>query len=195
MTREGQYNGNCSLYRLWPGINFLDGIRHSVEHGNENVENYNYSSVAFFYAVPGWRLTEIAKLSAEQLGTGATVESLTSAFEGRDYRKPVTLRHAAVSMPIELKVAVDPHAAGVFLRRTFDQAQGRQQADVVVNGKRVGRWYTAEENKSLRWAEREIWIPARFIKGKPDATIKITPTGDVPFDVSEIRVLAVIPPD
>ena len=101
--RTGQYNGNCSLYRLWPGVGFLDGIHHSVEHGTENVKNYNYSGTAFWYSFPKLRLVETDRLDvcddesrkahAVTVQNESDVYELSSAFEGCGYLEKVVMKH------------------------------------------------------------------------------------------------------
>ena len=195
MTREGQYNGPCSLYRLWPGINFVDGIRHSVEHGTENRVNYPYSGVSFFYATETWNCQETDRLELgdarlADLGSG---EELTSAFEGREYRQKVTLKHAGATNSLSFSVRLNPAAKGVFLRRVYDQASGRQRATILIDGQPLGDWYAPEQNKILRWAERDYFVPGRFIRGKSSVRVTLAPTpGHPPFDLSSLVVRCVL---
>lgn len=44
-----QTNADASMYRLYPGIPFLRGIRHSTEHGPSNQRQSNYSAATFVY--------------------------------------------------------------------------------------------------------------------------------------------------
>lgn len=44
-----QTNADASMYRLYPGIPFLRGIKHSTEHGPSNQRQANYSSATFVY--------------------------------------------------------------------------------------------------------------------------------------------------
>jgi hypothetical protein len=43
----GQFNGDCSLYRIYVPVPFETGIHHGCEHGISNREDYRYSSCAF----------------------------------------------------------------------------------------------------------------------------------------------------
>ena len=140
LDRNGQYNGNCSLYRLWPGVQFLDGIRHSVEHGTENVKNYNYSGTAFRYAFDGLRLILTDRLDpcdeASRQAHGVKVQNesdvaeLTSSFEGCGYLEMVTMPHRSHLNRMAFRATLDPSNRGLFLRRVFDQFHGRQRAAV-----------------------------------------------------------------
>jgi len=200
---EGQYNGNCSLYRLWPGIHFIDGISHSVEHGTENQKNYNYSSVAFWYRNGAYRLVESDRIrvtdEASRAAHGLRCQNesesieLLSSFEGCEYRVPYSAKHVCHLNAMELTVSLEPDNHGVFLRRTYDQFHGRQRARVIVDGECVGTWYTPEENRTCRWAERDFYIPERYTRGKTKVQLAIDPPAGSPlWSVSTYGVLCVL---
>ncbi|MDO9254303.1 MAG: DUF2961 domain-containing protein [Bacteroidales bacterium] len=51
---DGQINGSVTTYRFWPGkIPFSQSINMSIEHGTNNDRAANYSSLVYFYFVPG----------------------------------------------------------------------------------------------------------------------------------------------
>ena len=202
LQRRGKVNSNCTMYRLWPGITFLKGIQYSVEHGTENnVAEVDYAGTVFFYALRGRaRLAESDQVdvcddqSRHKHGFTAREEGpiseLTSAFEGREYEKQVAMQHRSHGDAL-FRVRIDPENHGVFLRRVFDQAVGRQTARIVVDGKEVGIWYVPEENRTLRWAERDYLIPSPYTRGKSSLTVQIQPIGGVPWDAGEYRILTV----
>jgi hypothetical protein len=67
---------------------------------------------------------------------------------------------------------------------------------VLVDGKEVGMWYTAEENTSCRWAERDFFIPAAFTKGKAKVHITIDPPPSSPlFSHARYTVLSLQAPE
>jgi hypothetical protein len=50
----GQVNGSTTAYRFWPGkIHFRKSITISTEHGNHNDTPANYSSLVYYYYIPG----------------------------------------------------------------------------------------------------------------------------------------------
>jgi len=50
----GQVNGSTTVYRFWPGkIHFHKSIKISTEHGNHNDTPANYSSLVYYYHIPG----------------------------------------------------------------------------------------------------------------------------------------------
>jgi len=50
----GQVNGSTTVYRFWPGkIHFHKSITISTEHGNQNDTPANYSSLVYYYYIPG----------------------------------------------------------------------------------------------------------------------------------------------
>jgi hypothetical protein len=64
----------------------------------------------------------------------------------------------------------------------------------------VGTWLVAEQNATLRWAERDFRIPAAFTAGATTLAISIAPEADPAgspppaWDAAEYRALSVVPP-
>ena len=204
--RNGQYNGNVTMYRLWPGIPFLKQIDHSVEHGSGNSSAVHYSSLTFLYSEPQpWLVqTDLLRVcdDSDRLAHAysATKEgprlSMISGFEGRFFQATVSACAASESGPTSFSVAVNPANAGVLLRRMFDQLRGPQQAMVTVDGQPVGTWYSVETNGVLRWAERDFFLPPQMTSGKSQLSIKIEPSGSEPpvWNAAEYRALSVVAP-
>jgi Protein of unknown function (DUF2961) len=205
LDHNGQFNGNVAMYRVWTGIPFLREVRHSVEHGTENNRTVNESAATFFYAEPRSWLVDSDTLAVCDDAARATHHLtvagearpgvLASAFEGRGYRTPVALCHHTHTGAATFDLAVAADNQGVLLRRTFDQARGRQNALVRVGGRVVGTWYIAEQNPTLRWAERDFFLPKAFTAGGTSLSISIEPAADAPpWDAAEYRSLSVVPP-
>lgn len=202
IEREGeQYNARTTLYRLWPGIAFSGSIRHGVEHGSENRVQASYAGLAFVYLQPGGpRLHEVDRLdlgdAASRAGHGYRAEgesraALTSAFEGRGYRDPLTdevTRHTGAA---RFTLRATPDNDGCWLRRLYDQEQGRQRARVRVGGNEVGEWYTAEANATLRWAERGLFLPASVTRARRSLQVEIVPAAAPAWSAAEYRLLCV----
>lgn len=189
LDRTGQYNGDCSLYRLFVGVPFTSRIRWSTEHGTENHRNFDYSGALFWYeggpkAVETDRFLVCDQASRET--HGATLqnvsdpETLTSRFEGRDHNEHTQMVAASLGKS-EFTLKIRPDNRGVFLMRLFDQFHGRQRARVSVDGQFVGTWYTAEENRTRRWSERSLFLPARYTAGKSSIRITIDPPASSPL--------------
>lgn len=202
-TTGVQYNARVTLYRLWPGIHFAGRIRHSVEHGNQNRVQARYGGVAWFYLQPGGaRLRDSDRLvlgdRASERAHRFTVEGdvtrarLTSAFEGRRYRR----RHRATVVhhtgPATMVLRAPPENRGCFLRRVYDQRKGRQRARVLVDGRSAGDWYIAESNRWLRWAERDLFVPASLTRHKARLKVELRPVDGAPaWTASEYRLLCI----
>ncbi len=202
LDHNGQYNGNVTMYRLWPGLPFMRNLTHSVEHGSENSRAVNYKAATFFYAEPRPALVESDLLKiCDQSSRGghgyaalgeAKTETLRSAFEGRYAATVVESCHAAHAGAASFSLKVAAENAGFYLRRMFDQKLGPQFARVSVEGEVVGQWFIPESNATLRWAERDFFVPARIAKGKTTVQVKVEPmTGGPPWDVAEYRALSV----
>ena len=204
LDKNGQWNGNVTMYRIWPGIPFLGEIHHSVEHGSENNRSVVESAAAFFYAeLDGWLSdTSFIDLGSERSRldhhvVGAHPEdwvTSTTAFEGRDYGLQFDLGHAPLAEALSFDLEILPVNEGVYLRRVYDQATGGQRATVDVDGTRVGTWYTVEANTTLSAAERDFFIPGALTRGKSSLRVTVTPLAPGGFDASEFRALCVVPP-
>jgi hypothetical protein len=185
-TEGVQHNARISLYRLWPGIHFMDRLSHGVEHGSGNRVPARYAGLALYYALPGpGRLETTDTLTlgdpASRARHGYRLEgeqaskALRSAFEGRAFRETVEGLVHYHRGPARFHLKARPDNRGCFLRRTYDQRQGRQRAAVRVDGARVADWYTAEGNPHLRWAERDLFLPAAVTGGKRRLAVEILP--------------------
>lgn len=93
----------------------------------------------------------------------------------------------AARRPVWLRVAEDNE--GVLLRRRYDATTGQQRARVVVDGVRVGTWYSAEASPYVR--EDEIFVPAQITKGKSSITVRLAP--ETTFDVESLSAWTVLP--
>jgi hypothetical protein len=211
LDHNGQFNGDVTMYRVWRGIPFLGEVRHSAEHGTENVRQVNEFAATFFYGEPRPWLADSDELDvcddASRASHGLTITgetrlpALASAFEGRAYRTTVTMCHHAHTGAATFTLAVSPDNQGVLLRRAYDQARGRQRAVVRVGGAVAGTWYVAESNTTLRWAERDFFIPASLTRGRASLTITVDPQPEPdlaadppPWDAALYRTISVVPP-
>jgi hypothetical protein len=75
-------------------------------------------------------------------------------------------------------VAIDRNNAGIKLRRLTNRAgNGRQIAEVWVNGTRLGRYWNMTQNSSAptfaQWQESDYEVPPVATAGKSGATIKL----------------------
>jgi hypothetical protein len=204
IEREGvQYNARTTLYRLWPGIHFMGSIRHSVEHGSGNDVQADYRGAAFYYLQPGG--PRLAQADLLVLGDAASrgrhrfavnggwqSRALTSAFEGREHRRPLTATVLAHSGSARFVLAAPPANRGCYLRRLYDQKQAQQHATVLVQGRRIADWYTAEGNPILRWAERDLFLPASATGRGGELLVEMRPrTGAPAWTAAEYRLLCV----
>jgi hypothetical protein len=204
LDRNGQYNGNISMYRLWTGIPFLSEVQHSVEHGRQNNRAASYEATSFFYGTSDDWLRETDALQvcdddsrgrhgfvAE--GEGEPTES-RSSFEGRAYQVVLAACHRSHTGPAEFDLEVAPDNQGVYLRRLYDQSQPRQSAQLSVDGEVLGEWYVPEGNVSSRWAERDFFLPSQLTRGKSRLSLRLVPGSGPAWDAVEYRALSVVSP-
>ncbi|MFC1888607.1 glycoside hydrolase family 172 protein [Thermodesulfobacteriota bacterium] len=192
-------------YRLHVGdaVHYLDGVRLGIEHGGSNHgESEHYSSVAYFYESEGSRLRltdtfDVGDAADESAHDYTALEAnfsgpLTSFYEGEDDEEPVTDSGMAVRGESTFTIAIDQDNIGIILRRKYDQFNGRQQAEILVDGLSAGRWYTPERSETLRWAEDDFSLPASLTSGKTAVQVTIRPEGAVPWTEFFYRVYSVL---
>ncbi|MFN8139689.1 MAG: DUF2961 domain-containing protein [Fimbriimonadales bacterium] len=200
--RNGQYNGNCTMYRIWHGVNFINGISHSVEHGHANEKNFDYASTAFWYSYPFLSARKTDELSvtdpASRSEHNVTVQNeteidkLSSSFEGVLFGIPVAARTRSHLNRMTFDLTIGADSEGALLRRMYDQFHGRQRARVLIDGQFVGWWYSPCENKTLRWAESDFFIPRRFLEAKAKVVVTIDPPAGSPlWNASKYEIFSI----
>ncbi|MEV6551165.1 glycoside hydrolase family 172 protein [Streptomyces sp. NPDC051597] len=172
--------------QLHDSVAFTESIDYSIEHGPMNDRQADYSSTAFWYGTSTTasytsdvlHLGDLAGEAAHRYTAGAAspLPVLDSAFEG-DARTPTRLRAPtrATRTPVTFTLAIDPRNRGVELRRTSDQQQGPQQAEISVDGHRLGDWYQPLANTDRRWLDDTYQLPAAYTRGRSLLTVTLTP--------------------
>jgi len=180
-----QWNAATTVYRFFPGgVPYQSQIAVSTEHGDGNSAEAMYSSVAFYYQQP------VSKTLSDALDVGnredearhsyrsapaSTIVSLASQFEGIPQALDLQDqgREISGSSRFTLKVAGSPSA--LRLRRLYDQ-RAAQEAEVWVDGKPVGTWYSPAVNPKRRWAEADFLLPVGLTAGRHrlDVEIRVT---------------------
>lgn len=180
-------NDCTGAYRLMlaDAVPFARSLDFTIEHGwIDNIDSV-YSSTAFWYGTPtpSGRPTDTllvgdqASEQAHHYTGGGEVSTLDSSFEGA-WKNPPALRASQriTDQPISFTLKIDPANRGVRLRRTSDQNQGWQQAEVTVNGRRLTDWVQPLANTTRRWLDDVYQIPSSVTHGTPSITVTLTPT-------------------
>jgi len=180
------FQSRTGCYRMHIGdlVPFFSEARLGIEHDMKNMDTTDaHSSVAYFYR----RLEPLLRLSDEmdlsdplsrtahqyQARDATPTTEITSGFEGDDDNVTITDQGYSVQTESEFLVQIDPLNTGVLLRRQFDQYDGRQRADVYVDGRPAGVWYDVYENPDLRWAESDFLLPPSLTGNKDRILIRI----------------------
>ncbi|HTQ09660.1 MAG TPA: DUF2961 domain-containing protein [Fimbriimonadaceae bacterium] len=171
--------GPACYYRfhLEAPVPFYSSLDARIQHGGNSDIVSHYRSVGFYYLRkrPALTMTDMI-----DVGNQASEEShryraagskltgdLDASYEGN--ASTTTIRDDGRDHKggqIGFTVAIDPSNSGVRLRRRLDQNVGRQQAEVLVDGKSAGVWYHADQNPFLRWFDDDFEIPASLTEGK-----------------------------
>lgn len=193
-------------YRLMlaDAVAFGDGIEFGIEHGDRSTQPANYSSTAYWYgqSSPSLERSDVVDI-ADKAGlvahgytaVGETTSPLTSTFEGKDDRKPVTMTTASSTGPVQFTARVDQANQGLRLRRISDQANSYQRANVFVDGRLVGEWLEPLGNTYSRWLEDAFDVPASVTGGKSTVTVRLEPVAGAPaWSAARYSVLSQVGP-
>ncbi|OBG56938.1 hypothetical protein A5703_05830 [Mycobacterium sp. E188] len=188
--------GGCAdycvaVYRLMlaDAVDYHSAIRFGIEHGKRNMVQPDYSSTAFLYTQPNDALTAgddvrpsdpVSRLLHGYADADAADQLLVSEYEGSEDTRPVIGSVRAAAAAITFHVETDPDNRGILLRRTSDQANGFQRADVAVDGVPVGTWLQPRNNGIHRWLDDTYLLPPPVTAGKAQLTLTLTPAPDSP---------------
>ncbi len=147
-----QWSAATSVYRFFVGgIPFVNGIHVSTEHGAENTATAMYSSVAYYYSRP------------EVMEKLDSIEENTLQADGAAGSRRFTLR------------AGDPQSH-LRLRR-FYRPRARQEAEVWVDGERIGVWYDGAIDEHTPVVESDFLLPEAIARRGGEIEIEIRPVG------------------
>ncbi|GAA2812100.1 glycoside hydrolase family 172 protein [Saccharopolyspora taberi] len=191
LNADGCQYDCTGAYRLMvpDALPFADGLLASIEHGPQNDEPGDYSSVAYWYGghPPEQALTDEVDLAdpgsrqAHQYqAQGETIASLNSTFEGLRNPAPMTRDNARATGPVSFTAAVAGDNGGVRIRRLGDQADAYQAADVRVDGRPAGRWLQPLGNPHHRWLEDSFDVPPELTAGKQSVRVELIPVAGAP---------------
>ncbi|MFN8060464.1 MAG: glycoside hydrolase family 172 protein [Vicinamibacterales bacterium] len=178
-----QWSAATTVYRFFAtGVPYASKLLVSTEHGVDNGVPAMYSSVAYYYERPETMTMadalEIGDASDEARHHYATTpaappRTMTSRFEAMHGASDMTDSGRDVTGRSRFTLSVPATSRALRLRRLFDQAQA-QDADVFVDGRPAGRWYTAATNGTRRWADADFILPAAAA-GRSSIEVEIRP--------------------
>ena len=188
---HGADHDGAALYRFL----IADSIpfnRHLVvrwEHGGADESTHPYRAAIFWYGTP----VQTALLTDEMLpasldsrvdhtysSPGEHTYQLTAAYAYQVHSPLSTATGTAMTTTASFTMALDPHNVGAFLRRTFDYCVPNQRANIYIDGRFAGTWYTAGESNRTDgdghmrcWREEEFPLPASLTAGKASVTVLV----------------------
>jgi hypothetical protein len=182
-------------------VPFRRELRFSIEHGTENDQPEDSWNLVWYYhrPEPSCRLSDeldVGDPASESAHGYAVVQQSwqgqrSGSFEGSADTKTIVDRGRAHRGRSSFRLAVEPGSDGALLRRRFDQfarpeagppparppgSLSSQEAEVWVDGARVGSWYTPGGNATHRWREEDFWIPRAFVAGKTSVKVELRAT-------------------
>lgn len=190
---DGAGNPLWSMTRicLTDAYPFLESLRFTVEGGAgvRDSKNRDVRSGALIYygePEPGMVQTDAVDFgdAASECAHAceahdAETAAVISFYEGEKDNEAVqdSGRYVRGSLSVRVKLAADN--AGVLLFRRSDQKEGRQRAEVWVDGVRVSErdWMMSDANPYQRWLDDTFQIPIRYTAGKTEATLRFVRGG------------------
>lgn len=165
-------------------VPFLGHLAARIQHGGSNRIESSYESLALAYLRPRPALTltdllDVASPASEaaheyEASASERTEPITATPEGEWLYHPIRASgRTHDGGEIRFRVALDPHNAGVRLRRRLDQGSPRQAARVFVDGKYAGLWYHADHNPHLRWFDSDLDIHPQLTRDKESIEVRL----------------------
>ena len=187
-------------------VPFHSSLTFGIEHGPENDVQATYSSTSYWYG-----RTAVVQRSTDTLDVGeaaseqahhyssadpGAVTTLASTYEGDDGTPaPVTDNARAATAAVSFTMTVDADNAGVALRRTSDQRQSDQSAQVFIDGQFAGTWLQPLGNPFHRLLDDSFLLPASLTAGKTHITVRLVPTAaHPPFSAARYQALSTVAP-
>lgn len=181
---------------------FHDQLAMRIEHGIDNEFAADYASTVFWYGRPDPALAHTDRVDVgnprSERASGyrgqGRLRRLTALPPGHDRPTAVTDRVREARGTIRFRVSLDPDNAGVLLRRRADQARRGQAAHVLVDDVPAGTWYQPDGNRSRRWLDDDLFLPARLTRGHDSVEITLQPLPEAPpwtagrYDVFSLRL-------
>ncbi len=205
----------CSAYRFMINdyVPFRNGIKFDMEHGshmgyrgwpgeekdapNHDQEESRY--LAFYYHKPEAAMAlsdtlEVADAASQAAHhydpRGKTPVTKTGNWDRNGYYDQTNRTASGMTFSngtdSAFTLAIDRHNTGVMLRRLMWYADANQEAEVWVDGQKVGAWYDGGKNwqnetdaKPMLWRETQFFIPARFTRERSSIQIRINANSPV----------------
>lgn len=187
----GTNQDGAALYRFL----IADSVpfnRHLVvrwEHGGVDQSTLPYRATTLWYGTPAQTAslsdTVLPASSSSRaihsyISPGEHMYQLTSAYEYTVQSPLSTATGTSMNASASFTMALDPHNAGAFLRRTFDYCVPNQRANIFIDGQFAGTWYTAGvstttgiDGHSRCWRDEDFPLPASLTQGKGSVTVRI----------------------
>ena len=173
--------------------------RHLVvrwEHGGIDESTHPYRATMLWYGTPAQTAllsdTVLPALPASRLAHHYTAKGehtyqLTAAYEYLVHNPLITARGTTLAGATSFTMQLDPHNAGAFLRRTFDDCVPSQRANIYLDGSFAGTWHDAGASNGAGidghqrcWRDEDFPLPAALTAGKSSVHVRIVylPTTD-----------------
>ena len=200
-------DNSVAAYRVFIGnaIPFRNHIAITDQPGGAFYPNYtaDYPLVYYYSQTP--RMTQSDSFSVGDANAAAQHQyqisgqpqsaSLTSTYDGYLHPPQVTGQVNSQQGSSQFTLQISPQNQGVVLRRTYNQAAGRQAADVYVDGTYAGRWYQAYGNNVSKWAQDDYTLPAAETAGKNSITVQLRwVSGNPPWTEAAYSSYSIEPP-
>jgi hypothetical protein len=185
----------AALYRylIADAIAFNSRIIVDWEHGGVNEMPGPWAATMLWYGTPrqtavqtdDMPIADQASLAAHGYASpGQTTFPMSAAYEYQPYLPVVDKMVAQMNTTATFTMRLDPRNVGAFLRRTLDSCVPNQRANIYVDGKFAGQWFTEGASPGIGfdgnarcWRDEDFPLPASMTQGRTSITIKIVHEG------------------
>ncbi|HEY7415008.1 MAG TPA: DUF2961 domain-containing protein, partial [Ktedonobacteraceae bacterium] len=170
------------------------------EHGSVDESTHPYRATMLWYGTPTQTAlpsdsvspspaTPASRLAHHYTATGEQTFQQTAAYEYTVNSPLITAAGTTLTGDANFTMQLDPHNAGAFLRRTFDDCVANQRAQIYLDGSFAGTWYdagasngTGVDGHQRCWRDEDFPLPAALTVGKSSVHVRIVfmPTTNPP---------------
>ncbi len=198
-----------SAYRLMinDAVSFRSEIKLDIEHGShfgynkwsgEERDAPNHDQEKSHYLTYYYLNPDVAMSLSDTLETGNSISQKKHLYN-IDNKTQVTKtgnwdrngyydqeNHTSTGMALTgggesaFTMTIHPKNSGCMLRRLMWYADANQEAEVYVDGEKVGIWFEGGKNfqketdiKPMLWRDSQYFIPAKFVQSKSSIKIKL----------------------
>ena len=181
------YNGVPDINDTWSELRltftdnytFRKNLRFELEHGCQNDGGGYHSGQVFYYGSKNTSVIATIDIppTSDCYHTDGKIAEVKNRFENGIHEDYKTFMSVSDYIETRFSFKLPENASSLILKRVCLQNEGKMEAAVYVNGKRVTErnWLSPDSNDIYSFFEDDFIVPKKYIEGLSEVEIKIVP--------------------